>query len=463
MSNTLVFDYAVSIKEAQSASKVDYSFLSNCLVLVKGNYAVPIDSGSVALDTTTIATDAAVDTIITATAVIVPETELHVHYEWLLTGDATGGLGLVWDNETDGSVATITVLDGFDQNAGGTVTVTCSANGTELTSADLIVTRVEVQSASVTKKSKKVSRVEVQEATRNPQEELKAEDAPKLDLFTDPSDYKVVPIYDTTSFAKYTDNAEVPFFMVGGLNTVYLLIKADEVDPNDETVIDFDPTNYFTLCHSKDVDLADAKKINFTDFKGVTVYATSDLTEAEELSKTDAVFYDAGGSYAGAYEQFGYFLTQVYWRNNQYYVLDGDNPASTITTLGEADSLFEKRISFYLNGSDGPTLGFFGCGGEAITKTYLNKLIQLETQEAITSYIQVNEPNDTAVQRINIEEAAMAVIEKYEGYPYFYLDADKNNYIHILKSDDMYFVDGEAEIKIADPIWRAQIQVKEAQ
>lgn len=529
MSNTLVFDYAVSISEAQSASKVDYGFLNNCLVLVDGNYAelssfsvviakpslhaggvtfatatnpIPsgaklsditwvssdesvaridgdgvitplsegtytitatdtatgitatatgnvtaevIDSGAVSLDTTEISTNAAVGTVITATATIEPDNDgVHVHYEWLLTGDATGGLGLVWDNETDGSSATITVLEGFDQNAGGTVTVTCSANGTDLTSADLTVTYVE-PSVQSTRKVKKKS-VEMD------------------GVFTDPSKYKVVPIYEPTSFADYTDNTDVPFFMVGGLNTVYLLIKAEEINPaNSDDVIDFDPTNYFTLCHSSDTPLEIAKYIKFADFKGVTVYATNDLTKAEELSKTDAVFYDAGGSYAGAYEQFGYFLTQVYWRNNQYYVLDGDNPASTITALGEADSLFEKRISFYLNGSGGPTLGFFGCAGEAITKTYLNKLIQLETQEAITSYIQVNEPNDTAVQRINIEEAAMAVIEKYEGYPYFYLDADKNNYIHILKSDDMYFVDGEAEIKIADPIWRAQIQVKEAQ
>lgn len=347
MSNTVVFDYAVSINEAQSVTKVDYRFLNNCLVLVKGNY--------------------------------------------------------------DKSINTVSK-------------------------------KVTSQSNKVTKQVDNLNAI-----------------------YSDPKKYRVIPVYEPMSLGRYTDNTEVSFFMSGGLNTIYLLINADEVDPDDGAVIDFDPTNYFTLCHSKDIDLVEGEAIRFVDFNGVTVYATNDLAKAEELSQSNAVFYDAGGSYAGAYEQFGYFLTQVYWRNNQYHVLSSDNPASAVSTLGEAESLFDKRISFYLDGSDGATLGFFGCAGDSITKTYLNRLIQLETQEAITSYIQNNEPNDTTVQRINIEEAAMGVIEKYEQYPYFYLNADKDNYINILKSDDMYFVDGEAAIKIAEPIWRAHISVREVQ
>ncbi|TVO35083.1 Ig-like domain-containing protein [Vibrio algivorus] len=448
MSNTLVFDYAVSIKEAQSASKVDYSFLSNCLVLVKGNYTPPppdltgftvdIDPTSQVIGSTA---QASISTPVPDGAVLPTSGSWSVDDETIATIDSDGVLTAV---------------------AAGTAQVTYTDDDTSIAeSSSLTVTATK--SKKLSQNSAEVPKSELLEVKNTKSQQAKSKEVLDEITFTDPSDYKVIPIYEETSFENYTDNSEVPFFMVGGLNTVYLLIKSDEVDPADETAIKFDPTNYFTLCHSKDIDLEDAEAINFADFKGVTVYATSDSTKAEELSQTDVVFYDSNDSYAGAYEQFGYFLTQVYWRNNQYYVLDGDNPASTISELGEAGSLFDKRVSFYLDGTDGPTLGFFGCAGEAITKTYLNKLIQLETQEAITSYIQVNEPNDTAVQRINIEEAAMAVIEKYQGYPYFYLDADKNNYISILKSDEMYFVDGEAEIKIADPIWRAQIQVKEAQ
>ncbi|MBD0785778.1 hypothetical protein HUO09_05455 [Vibrio sp. Y2-5] len=349
MSNTLVFDYAVSIEEAQTASKVDYSFLNKCLVLVNGKF---------------------------------------------------GG--------TPTKVAKKQVLK------------------------------------TVKKETKQLGKTVVRE-------------------FTDPTQFKVVPVYDSSSFEAYTDNAHVSFFMAGGLNTVYLLMLATQVDPEDDVAVDFDPTDYFTLCFSEDYALDDAIKIDFENFSGIKAYSASDKSKAEELSQTDTVFYDDKGSYSGCYEQFGRFLSQVYWRNNQYYVLDSANPASTVSTVGEADDLFNKRISFYLNGSDGPTLGFFGNAGHAITKAYLNRLIRLETQEAITSYIQTNEPNDTAVQRVNIEEAAMAIISKYEHYPYFYLDSDKDNYINIVKSSDMYYVDGEAEVKVADPIWRAQISVREAQ
>lgn len=450
MSNTLVFDYAVSIKEAQSASKVDYSFLSNCLVLVKGNYTPPppaLTGFTVDIDPTSQAIGSTAQASISTP---VPEGAIL----------PTSGTWSV-DDETIATIDTDGVLTAV---AAGTAQVTYADDDTsiaESSSFTVTATKSKKSLQSITEEPKSAL-LEVQKVN---EEHQKAKSKEVLDevTFTDPSDFKVIPIYEETSFENYTDNSEVSFFMVGGLNTVYLLIKSDEVDPADENAIDFDPTNYFTLCHSSDTALENAQAIQFADFNGVTVYATSDQATAETLSQTDVVFYDTGDSYAGAYEQFGYFLTQVYWRNNQYYVLSGDNPASTVTTLGEADSLFEKRISFYLEGNEGPTLGFFGCANEAITKTYLNKLIQLETQQAITSYIQVNEPNDTAVQRVNIEEAAMSVIEKYEQYPYFYLDADKDNYINILKSDEMYFVDGEAEIKIADPIWRAQISVKEAQ
>ncbi len=348
MSNTLVFDYAVNIEEAQTASKVDYSFLNKCLVLVNGKFEA--DTKSV--------------------------------------------------------------------------------------------------KKRVLKKVKKEVQISGKAVTRE---------------FTDPTQFKVVPVYDTSVFATYTDNPHVSFFMAGGLNTVYLLMLASEVDPEDDTAIDFDPTDYFTFCFSEDYALDDAINIDFENFAGIKAYSTSDKTKAEELNQTDTAFYDANGSYSGCYEQFGRYLSQVYWRNNQYYVLDSSNPASTVSTVGEADELFNKRISFYLNGSDGPTLGFFGNAGNAITKAYLNRLIRLETQEAITSYIQTNEPNDTAVQRVNIEEAAMAVISKYEQYPYFYLDSEKNNYINIVKSSDMYYVDGEAEIKVAVPIWRSKIAVREAE
>ncbi|MGD1335040.1 hypothetical protein ACP6H1_21735 [Vibrio harveyi] len=342
MSNTLVFDYAVSIDEAQTATRVDYSFLNRCLVMVKGKFSAEP-----------------------------PEEE----------------------------------------------------------------------SKSASKKSAKAS-------------EEKA--------ITDPSLYKVVPIYDSTLIANYTDNTEVPFLMKGGLESINLLILAAEVDPTDEDAIGFDPTDYFTLCFSADMTIEEAQAINFADFDGPKVYATADKALAEELNQTETAFLENSDSYQGAYEEIGHFLSRTYFRNCQYHVLSGDNETSTIWTVGEAGDLFNKRISFFLNGSDGPTLGFFGNGGHAITKRYVDRLIHLEVQEAITAYIQTNEPNNTAVQRVNIEEAAAAVITKYEGYPYFYLDPDADNYINIMKSNELYYVNGAAKLKDAEPIWRAQIEVTEA-
>ncbi|WP_031821647.1 hypothetical protein, partial [Vibrio parahaemolyticus] len=111
MSNTLVFDYAVSISEAQSATEADYSFLYKCLVMVTGSYTPPAEEG-------------------------------------------------------------------------------------------------EEAPVKTSKKSAK--------ATRD---------------IIDPALYKVVPIYDPTLIANYTENTEVQYLMTGGLEKFYLLILADEVDP----------------------------------------------------------------------------------------------------------------------------------------------------------------------------------------------------------------------------------------
>ncbi len=381
MSNTLVFDYAVSISEAQTATLVDYGFLKRALVLVSGKYTAP----------------AGEEPPVAKTAKKTKAAE---------EADKPGKFSL----------------------------------------ERLDTIKVPVKQKETTAKTK--SAKSAKPATRE---------------FVDPTQFKVVPIYDPATISKYTDNTEVPFFMAGGLVKVYLLILASEVDPADEDVIDFDPTDYFTLCFSEDVILEDAQNIDFVGFDGVKAYATSDKSKADVLASEQTAFLDANNSYAGCYEQFGRFLSLPYWRNCQYYVLSDANPTTTIKTVGEADDLFDKRISFFLNGSDGPTLGFFGNANAAITKKYVDRLIRLETQQAITAYIQRNNPNNTAVQRVNIEEAASEVITKYEGFPYFYLDPEANNYITIVKSGELYIVGGKAELKDAEPIWRAEIEVTEAQ
>ncbi|WP_165312986.1 hypothetical protein [Vibrio ziniensis] len=363
MSNTLVFDYAVSISEAQNATNVDYSFLNKCLVLVTGSYEEAKSKKSETKPTPKI-TNKQLKTVQKKFAVV-------------------------------------------DGRTGKTTTKT----------RELI----------------------------------------------DPSQFKVVPVYDPTTVENYTDNKEVAYLMTGGLEKFYLLMLASEVDPENAEAIDFDPTDYFTLCFSTDVDIADAQNLSFADFSGVRAFVTTDKAQAEELAQTDTVFFDEYGSYTGCYEAFGRLLSLPFWRNCQYYVLDSTNTATTIKTVGEADDLFNKRISFFLNGSDGATLGFFGNGNAAITKAYVDRLARLKTQEAITGYIQVNTPNNTSVQRVNIEESAAAVITEYESYPFFYLDSDVDNFINITKSDEQYVVAGKAAIKDAEPIWRANIEVTEAQ
>lgn len=152
------------------------------------------------------------------------------------------------------------------------------------------------------------------------------------------------------------------------------------------------------------------------DFPGVVGIASNDTTYlAVEAAKEDrCAFYTSGSNGAEnmAYA-FGKLLSNALNWNNQQYI---EMPlADDVDSLGEAENLFDSRISFVISDAEfGDRLGFFVAGGRAITAPYILKNLRVDIQSRTLQYISANQPDYTLKEASLLETALQEdVIELY--------------------------------------------------
>jgi hypothetical protein len=109
---------------------------------------------------------------------------------------------------------------------------------------------------------------------------------------------------------------------------------------------------------------------------------------------------------------FGKILSNpVNWTNQQYITMPF---ADDVDTLGEANLLFDDRISFVLEDDQyGERLALFAAGGKAIIAPYIEKNLQIDMQSAALSYISGNQPQYTLKQAALLEDELQKVIASY--------------------------------------------------
>ncbi len=314
----------------------------------------------------------------------------------------------------------------------------------------------------------------------------------------------LVEVYSPELVKEHTDNETVNQLFSGGLGAFYLLVceTLDSADPLlDDTEFytfgisdDFDedaasvfiPSKYAGVVYSTSSTRSDAKTVvagNITkrrDLKSQFLKShdllkkTKDKSQRTELLKgarTAAVdlaklphrccFLDLAYNTSGAHFAFGKLLSAAYWSDQQYIQANADDWWAT-SQLGEADSLFKDRISFYLSDKQyGTRLAFFAAGGESISAPYINRLVELSIQGAGLNYISINHPRNTVSTRINLESRLQDEVDKYMVAPYYYLDPDGDNDVQLYDSEERYFLNGALAIKTAEPIWRVNFQVKQ--
>lgn len=307
-----------------------------------------------------------------------------------------------------------------------------------------------------------------------------------------------IDIYDEETLKKHTDNTSVLQLINGGLSSIRLLVS-ESLGAIDSLL---DDTEFYTLGISKDFPEEESSEFVPTTFSGVVYSIASNkskalkllsdniskLTKAKSAYKERAAiaqrdrsdtaiqqlkasaeelatmhrrcaFFDVHYNDEGAHYAFGKLLSSTYWRDQQY--IQARNPSwASATKLGEADDLFNKRISFYLSDSKyGTRLAFFGAGGQSITEAYVDRYIQLDIQGTGLNYISANFPRKTASSLIKIEDRLQDVIDKYTAQPFEYLDASRDNKIQLFDVGEMYYLSGLLDMQVAQPIWRIKVEV----
>jgi len=281
----------------------------------------------------------------------------------------------------------------------------------------------------------------------------------KTPLSSTPQAHEITKAADA---AQYTDAKYLSGLFAGGMSIIKLIV----CDALDDAKTLMDETNEFTTLIDDEWPLADIKAFDPSLYKGVVGAVFGGKADAEAYAANEnrtAFLDDATPKSYGMYYAFGAMVSGVYWRAKQYLQVTSTDVYSVVS-LGDAESLFTKRVSFYLGDPKyGKRLGFFGCGGGSgdITAPYIDEEIKRVIQSTGLNYLALNEPRNIPISRILLEDTLQDKVHSYKLPPYQYLDPEGNNEISLTASATAFTLNGSLSTKIAEPIWRVAVEARQ--
>ncbi len=194
---------------------------------------------------------------------------------------------------------------------------------------------------------------------------------------------------------------------------------------------------------SIDLDLA-----AFDGVVGVSSDDDSFLEDQAAIANRCAFHVDSANGAKSLFYAFGSLLSNALnWRNQQYISMP---VADDVETLGDAEALFDARISFVISDDEySNRLAFFVAGGKAITAPYIKRNLQVDMQSAALSYISANQPGYTKVQAALIEDELQKVIAQF-------IDDDwlEAGTVEVTLEEDNFVASGEINIAEPKALWR---------
>lgn len=149
-------------------------------------------------------------------------------------------------------------------------------------------------------------------------------------------------------------------------------------------------------------------------FKGVIAIGTTDEEFAAEQAAIEnrvAWVIENTNKLKNLAYAFGKFLSASSWANQQYITLPFASPADV---LGEAESLFDDKISFAITDEEfGNRLALFAAGGKAIFAPYVIRNLEIDLQSKALQYISANQPAYTLTQAALLEDELQKVADSY--------------------------------------------------
>ena len=256
--------------------------------------------------------------------------------------------------------------------------------------------------------------------------------------------------------AAITDNLDVAQLFAAGMTRVYVLAVDDLADV--VTAFPGHESDFFTILVSSDfvaADVADLAVGTFTGVIGVSGTVTdAAFLEAQAAIKNRVAFHTTTANKAkNMFFAFGRLLSNASnWRNQQYI---GMPFADDVDTLGEANNLFEDRVSFVLSDSQyGQRLGLFAAGGKAIVAPYIIRNLQIDMQSAGLTYVSGNQPAYTLKEASLMESQLQKVIQSY---------IERNlitaGTVGITLVDDNFVATGSINVAEPKALWRVEAEM----
>lgn len=279
------------------------------------------------------------------------------------------------------------------------------------------------------------------------------------DVPATPADVTVIT--DPSQLAALTAHAaELQGAFDGGLSSIILIRVSDIAEL--PALIEGREGEWYTLFGHHAIDI-DGFITNTATWGGVRSTVSDDLADAPHASLANVCLFGHVGSSLSAYNPlfaFGRLLSAGTWRNQQY--ITTTNLLGLAGTLGICESLFEARVSFWLQDDDnGNRLGFFAAGGLSITTPYISKEVELTIQYQQASFLAVNQPFNVAVSRNELARLGLKVINQFIEMGY--LDPDKENSLTVIDTPEAFTVAGNLVTSPSVALWRVRMDAFQTQ
>lgn len=144
------------------------------------------------------------------------------------------------------------------------------------------------------------------------------------------------------------------------------------------------------------------------------------------------------------------------WLNQQYITMPFDDE---VDTLGEAESLFDDKVSFVLNDDEfGKRLGLFAVGSKAIVAPYILKNLRIDIQSAALTWISANQPSYTLKEASLLETRLR---EDVLNEDYIQTGLIEAGTISIGLLNDNFVATGEINVAEPKALWRVFSEMRQ--
>lgn len=230
---------------------------------------------------------------------------------------------------------------------------------------------------------------------------------------------------------------------------------------NDIAVVYVDNSSAgLTLSGLESGKLAGGAGIIAGSFKGVIGVSSSntDFLEDQAVIENRCAFFvkSANGAKSMMFAFGSLLANTLSWSNQQYIAMP---VADDVDELGEANALFDSKISFVISDDEfSNRLALFACGGKAITAPYIVRNLEIDLQSRALTFISANQPTYSMTSAALLEDELQS---KVIDALYIQKQLLTAGVVEILLEEDNFVASGYIDIAEPKALWRIFGQIKQ--